>query len=134
MKRLNWWLYTVIIGALPLLIRFFIYLMVNDVNASYILNITDLVAFGLVLCIGNLKELEVQNDMRHDLKEGIKFAQLLLIILMSCFMWASYYMDLVTGSRLSERNILYCTLGLTFICFLSSLAVYYNPKYKNDEA
>lgn len=134
MKRTNWWIYTVLIGSLPILMRFSMYIVSNELKFNYILNDTDLVAFGLVLCIGNLKELESQGDISLILKERIKGSQFMLIVLMSAFLWMTYYVDIDKGAELNLKNISNSIQFLTSLSFLSSIAIYYHPKYKNDEA
>ena len=123
-----------LIGSLPILMRISMYLIVDDLTFDYVLNDTDIVAFGLVLCIGNLKELESQTEIGAKVKESIKGCQFILIIVMSAFLWTSYYTDIDETSKLNKIKISRCTQVLTTICFLSSIVIYYNPKYKNGEA
>lgn len=133
MRRINWWIYTIVIGALPVIVRFFLYLTVEKLDLDYVFNESDLIAFGLVLCISNLKELESQSGISATFREITKGSQILLIILMSGFLWVNYYTEIDRESDFEAKNIRYCTRFLSFMCFVSSVVIYYHPNFRNDE-
>ena len=57
MKKVKWLIYTVAIGLVPFLARFFVYMFTNSLTASYLLNEIDIIAFGLALHVANINEL-----------------------------------------------------------------------------
>ena len=64
-KKVKWLVYTVLVGLLPFIIRFLIFLIIKNVNYTFLLNASDFVAFGLVLHISNINELEYINDDKN---------------------------------------------------------------------
>lgn len=56
--KAKWFIYTVLVGLLPFFSRLFVFIIVTDKNISFLLNETDWVAFGLILHITNINELE----------------------------------------------------------------------------
>lgn len=57
MKKNRWLYYTVVVAALPILIRFIVYIMMNHHDTIDIFNPVDLVYFGLTLNLSNVNEL-----------------------------------------------------------------------------
>lgn len=58
MRATHWWIYIVLIGLVPLLVRFVMYVSVRSATLGFVVNEGDLVSFGLVLGVANLKELD----------------------------------------------------------------------------
>lgn len=56
-KKTKWLIYTVLVGLIPIMSRMLIWFVTNDGNID-ILNASDFVAFGLVLHISNINEIE----------------------------------------------------------------------------
>lgn len=62
MRATHWWIYTVLIGLLPLLVRFVMYVSLRSATLGFVINESDLVSFGLVLGVANLKEIDHRSD------------------------------------------------------------------------
>ena len=56
-KKIKWLIYTVLVGLIPILSRLLIWLVTKEGTVE-MLNASDFVAFGLVLHISNINEIE----------------------------------------------------------------------------
>ena len=66
-KKVKWLIYTVLVGLIPILARMLVW-SVSRSPKMELLNTSDLVAFGLVLHISNINEIEHLNSSEHSWK------------------------------------------------------------------
>ena len=120
--KIKWLIYTVLVGLIPVLSRSLIWFISQKRNLDF-LNAADFVAFGLILHISNINEIEHFNDRNRSWKtmhNGISIA------------FISFYSVLFACSLLGESNpghinvssITYCSICLSFVSFLISFSVY----------
>lgn len=57
-RKAKWFIYTVLVGMLPFIARCFVFLIMKQKQVASLINEADFVAFGLVLHITNVNELE----------------------------------------------------------------------------
>lgn len=120
--KIKWLIYTVLVGLIPVFLRLLIWTVLQNRTMDF-LNAADFVAFGLILHISNINEIEHFNDPEKSWKtlhNGISIA------------FISFYSVLFACSLLGEsnpglinvRSITYFSIGLSFISFLISFIVY----------
>jgi len=134
MRRLNWWLYSVVFGSMPILVRFLLYIPVPSADINFILDDSDLVSSGLILCIGNIKELELQVAMSDSFKAVTKVIQQMLIISMSGLLLLTYLLEVLIKTEQTitiQENLTILIRWATLACFLLSLTVYYHKDFDN---
>ena len=129
MTTKRWFYYTVIVGALPLIIRCFILLFLKDYNWRMFINPIDFVFLGLTL---NLTNLNVANNMSdiekaaHTFRENSVWWSTLAIIFLALNL-SILYID----GFMSEKILDGFTLKLSSILLcLGSLAYSYYIVYK----
>ena len=120
--KIKWLIYTVLVGLIPVLSRALIWFISQNRTIDF-LNAADFVAFGLILHISNINEIEHFNDSEKSWKtiqNGISIA------------FISFYSVLYACSILGQSNpglinvktITYFSLGLSLVSFLISFSVY----------
>ena len=57
-KKAKWLIYTVLVGLLPFISRSFAFLIMKERTIEFLFNEIDWVAFGLILHVSNVNELE----------------------------------------------------------------------------
>lgn len=110
MIKTKWLIYTVLIGLIPFIIRFLIYLVRNDVNVSYVLNEIDMIAFGLVLNVSNITELDGNNSVNDNWKTTNIGLSVFLVILFAAFLSVSYLSDLPGAETFNKSSIKWLSL------------------------
>ncbi len=120
--KVKWLIYTVLVGLIPVLSRALIWFISQNRTMDF-LNAADFVAFGLILHISNINEIEHFNDRNKSWKtthNGISFT------------FISFYGILFACSLLGQSNpglinvqsITYVSIGLSLVSFLISFIVY----------
>lgn len=120
-RKVKWLIYTVIVGLIPILSRLFSWLVTkNDVIPAF--SGSDFIAFGLVLHISIINEVEHINDLDKSWKtiqNGVSIA------------FIAFYSVLYTFTLLAPLNevtdkevIIKCSQILSFISLLISYSVF----------
>jgi len=133
MKKRKWFIYTVIIGLLPLMIRFFLFLVVNGIGSNYILNEVDLVTFGLILHISNINELEDKEKIERVWKTTCIGFSVVMLVLFSSLLAVGYLSDISKSIDINKNTLRYCALFLSSVSLIISYAIY-NRLNKIEEA
>jgi hypothetical protein len=124
MKKRKWFIYTVIIGLLPLMIRLFLYAVLNGLELSYVINEVDLVTFGLVLHISNINELEDKVNMDKVWKTTAIGISVIMLVLYSALLSIGYLSDAVDSVNINRRTLKMCAFLLSVLSFLNSYSIY----------
>lgn len=124
MKKRKWFIYTVIIGLLPLFIRSFLFIVMNGLEVSYILNEVDLVTFGLVLHISNINELEDKEGIDKVWKTTSIGISVVMLVLFSALLAIGYISDIATSININRATLKGCALFLGVASFISSFSIY----------
>lgn len=132
MKRIEWWVYTIGFGLIPLVLRIAVTFVVKPDNFMFIMNNSDLIGFNIVLCIGNLKELGEQREFSDAFKMGMKGLILFLMIPMSFFLGAIFLNEFHSNKLFDPSNLNSITYILSATCLFLSLNIYYNVKFVNS--
>lgn len=124
MRKSKWLIYTVVVGALPFLIRLLLYVISKRVQADYIINEIDMITFGLVLNITNINELEDDNEMSQQSKFNYKGISIVAIVLFAVFLGIAYVADMQKDSFLDKSNIKICSAILSLLSLGFSYSIY----------
>jgi hypothetical protein len=124
MTKSKWLIYTVLIGLIPFLVRLMIYLVSKNINTSYILNEIDMIAFGLVLNVSNITELDGNNTISDKWRMINMGLSVFLVILFTAFLGISYVADLPGVVIFNKSSIQHLSLGLSIGAFLFSYSIF----------
>ncbi len=130
--KIKWLIYTVLVGLIPVLSRALIWFISQNRTMDFF-NASDFVAFGLILHISNINEIEHFNDSEKSWKtiqNGFSIA------------FISFYSVLFACSLLGQSNpglinvqsITYFSIGLNFVSFLMSFIVYDRISKREQES
>lgn len=118
-KKTKWLIYTVLVGLIPILSRSLAWVVTNTGTVDF-LSSSDFVAFGLVLHISNINEIEHFGNVGKEWKtiqNGISIAFI-------AFYSVLYSLMLIGDKVVDITAITYCSIFLAFVSFLISYSVY----------
>lgn len=131
MKRVGWFLFTIIIGLIPFLLRVLIFLIIkSDENIlSFIINETDFIILGLIVNITNLLQLKDINLSSKNFGDTITkeytwisisfLITFLCIIIFSGILFFSYLYRL--GINLNILNLFLLKISSIILSIISIL-------------
>lgn len=122
-KNIKWLVYTVLVGLIPILSRLLVWGVTKDGTVE-LFNAADFVAFGLVLHISNINEIEhlsLDNKSWKTIQNGVSIA----FISFYSVLFALTLLNSPTNTTIDNDGIKYCVMLLSFISFLLSSAVFY---------
>ena len=61
-RHTKWLMYTVVIGLIPIILRFFLYFTLSNNYSINIISLSDIAIFGLIIHISIINELEHYSD------------------------------------------------------------------------
>lgn len=126
MTTKRWFYYTVIVGALPLIIRCFMLLFINDVHWRMFINPIDFVFLGLTL---NLTNINALNSMEETEKSFLAFREnstwwSTIVIIFLAINIGVLYLDgfmqvkVLKESSLKLASIILCLVSLAYSYFI----------------
>lgn len=121
-KKVKWLIYTVLVGLIPILIRLFIYFVINN-NSINLLSASDFISLGLVIHISIINEIEHFEYSDTSWKTIINGMSIVFIAVYSV-LFALIIINEGTESIINIETINFCTPVLSFVSFLLSYAVY----------
>lgn len=124
MIKTKWLIYTVLIGLIPFIIRFLIYLVRNDIEIDYAFNEIDMIAFGLVLNVSNITELDGNNSVDDKWKTTNIGLSVFLVILFAAFLSVSYLSELPGAETFNRTSIKWLSFITSFISFCFSYSIF----------
>jgi len=133
MKRIKWWIYTVLFGSIPFAIRLFLWVVLQDTPDYYFYNEVDIVTFGLVLLMGNLAELDEQPAFTRPLKVGLRGLLIFALVIQSGCLGISYCVELFGEKVFQKSSIKLVSTIFSATSLIMSLGIYYHPGFDNDE-
>lgn len=122
-KKNKWLIYTVLVGLIPILSRLLVWL-VTEPGVVNLITVSDFIAFGLVLHISNINEIEHLANNEKSWKTTQNGTSIIFIALYSvlfCLIMISESNPLIVNAEV----IKYCTIILAFISFLISFSVFH---------
>lgn len=125
MKKIRWLIYTVVIGLIPFILRFFIWWITkNNHSIDYVINEVDIVMFGLVLNLSIITELENEKDLEPKWRTKCNGFSVIMLILFSVFLGVSYFGDVTASDAIGTDKLkILCTV-LSIMSFFFCLSVY----------
>lgn len=118
-KKIKWLIYTVLVGLIPILCRLLAW-FVTHAGTVQCFSPSDFVAFGLVLHISNINEVEhigMVEKKWKTVQNGIS-------VTFIAFYSVLYTLTLLGDKVVDISAITYCSLSLAFFSFLISFAVF----------
>lgn len=122
-KKIKWLIYTVLVGLIPILSRLIVWGVTQPGTVS-LLAASDFIAFGLVLHISNINEIEHISDDNKSWKTTQNGTSITFIALYSVL----FALVLVSEGMPSFVNIFaakVCAIFLATVSFLISLSVFH---------
>lgn len=125
MKKKRWLYYTVIVGALPFIIRFVVFLLIASRTWDFLFNAVDFVFLGLTLNLTNINELNstkfkkksrYENTLSDENKESLIWWSTFFIVLLSTTLGMLYISEQIKYEIL-DKNAALC--GSICLCFVS---------------
>jgi len=118
-KKTKWLVYTVLVGLIPIMSRFVMWLVTKDGTVE-LLSPSDFVVFGLILHISNINEIEHFSTIGREWKT----VQNGISIVFIAFYSVLFAVTLIGGELVDIKSITYCTIFLAIVSFLLSFSVY----------
>ena len=122
-KKIKWLIYTVLVGLIPIISRLLVWL-VTESGTVNLLTANDFIAFGLILHISNINEIEHLDDKNKSWKTIQNGTSITFIALYSVL----FTLILLTEGIPAIVNInaiKFCTIFLALISFLISFSVFH---------
>lgn len=118
-KKIKWLIYTVLVGLIPILSRLMVWVVTKEGSID-LLSPSDFVAFGLVLHISNINEIEHFSDVEQEWKTSQNGISITFIAFYSVL----FALTLVGKTIVDVQAITICTIILSAVSFLISYSVY----------
>lgn len=123
-NKTKWLAYTVLVGLIPIISRLFVWLTAKS-ESMQPLAATDFVAFGLVLHISNINELEhVLSEQNKDWKTIQNGVSLIFVALYSV-LYAVLLIGEKNPSLIDMKSMLICVTSLALVSLLLSLSIFH---------
>lgn len=122
-RKIKWLIYTVLVGLIPIISRFLVW----GVTQSGIVNVlaaSDFIAFGLVLHISNINEIEHLSDFDKSWKTVQNGTSILFIALYSVLFCLTMLSESVP-KFVDSKVIKVCVIALAFISFSISFSIFH---------
>lgn len=122
-KKIKWLIYTVLVGLIPIISR----LLVWGVTQSGIVNLlaaSDFIAFGLILHISNINEIEHLSDSDKSWKTIQNGTSILFIALYSVLFCLTMLSEGIPDF-VDSQVITLCVIALALISFSISFSVFH---------
>ncbi|MGJ7504439.1 hypothetical protein ACSFBF_29065 [Variovorax sp. ZT5P49] len=119
----KWLAYTVLVGLIPILSRLLVWIIAKG-NVLAPLAATDFVAFGLVLHISNINELEhfsSQNKSWKTVQNGIS----VIFIAFYSVLFAVLLIGEKNPNLIDAQAMLFCVAALAVASFFLSLSIFH---------
>ena len=122
MLKLKWFIYTVLIGLIPVAARFIVVVVSPRANNEMLWNETDIASFGLTLNISNISVLEHENHQRQwkTIVNGLSIILLIFIALV----FALSFMKEIDPALISVQRLKQTSFVMAITSFILSYVVY----------
>lgn len=129
-KRVKWLIYTVLVGLIPIVSRFFIWLVSTSSTIS-LFNPSDFVAFGLVLHISNINEIEHIESCEPNWKTFQNGTSLAFIAFYGVLFALAVLSDTNPGI-INIETVKYSVMILCIVSFFLSYSVYHRISFMTE--
>ena len=129
-KKTKWLIYTVLMGLMPIICKLFLIIFLIDKQWSIVFNELDFAAFGLVLSVSNLNEL--QTDISENFQENWHIWSIGLSIILIIFFAIIFAISALTDISSMTSNKLFNRTSLKFgAIFLAVCSFFYSQMIFN---
>lgn len=122
-KKIKWLIYTVLVGLIPIISRFLVWGVTQPGTVS-LLAASDFIAFGLILHISNINEIEHLRDSNKSWKTVQNGTSILFIALYSV-LFSLVMLSESAPNFIDSLVVKICVIVLAFISFSISLSVFH---------
>ena len=120
--KVKWLIYTVLVGLIPVVLRALLWAISPDQTVD-LFNASDFVAFGLILHISNINEIEHFNDLGKSWKTFQNGTSIFLITVYS-FLFAAYLFGQANPGKINVSTVRTISMILSGVSFYLSFSVY----------
>ncbi|HHQ4571049.1 TPA: hypothetical protein ACSP3H_001912 [Aeromonas veronii] len=121
-KKTTWLIYTVLVGLIPIIARVLVWGMTSTGSISFF-SASDFIAFGLVLHISNINEVEHLDSSEKNWKTAQNGISILFITLYS-ILFSLIMLTEGIPNLIDIKTVSICVVSLSVISFLISYSVY----------
>lgn len=130
----KWFINTVIIGLIPIMIRIIIFLFLKDKSWNYLASSIDLIFFGLVLNLTNINELTNKRDIKNwDSRDHLLGVSIVFLVIFASTLGILYLSDQAKIQIVDLDSILLWSIVLAVIAFFVSFAIIYKLNTQKNE-
>lgn len=122
-KKIKWLIYTVLVGLIPILSRLFVW-SVTEPGTVSLITASDFIAFGLILHISNINEIEHLSDNEKSWKTVQNGTSIAFIAFYSV-LFAVIMVSEGVPHFIDVDAIKKCTVTLAIISLLISFSVFH---------
>lgn len=119
-KKIKWLIYTVIVGLIPIISRAIIWSLTKSFHIE-LFSPSDFIAFGLVLHISNINELEHITTIDQSWKTAHNGGSIVFIAIYSVL----FSISLLGQNNIESEILLKSAIALSIISTLLSYSIYY---------
>lgn len=120
--KVKWLIYTVLVGLIPVVLRALLWAISPDQTVD-LFSASDFVAFGLILHISNINEIEHFNDLEKSWKTFQNGTSIFLITVYS-FLFAAYLFGQANPGKINIGTVRTISMILSGVSFYLSFSVY----------
>ncbi len=121
-KKITWLIYTVLVALLPIGIRLLLWTLLQD-RSIELFNAGDFIAFGLILHIANINEIEHRHDSDKSWKtvhNGIS----IMFIIWYAILFTGYLVSEATTGIINTDATRFVAMATSVISFALSYSIY----------
>jgi hypothetical protein len=123
-NKTKWLAYTVLVGLIPIISRLFVWITAKS-ESMQLLAAPDFVAFGLVLHISNINELEHVSSERNKNWKTIQNGVSLTFVALYSVLYAVLLIGEKTPNLIDMKAMLICVISLAVVSLLLSLSIFH---------
>lgn len=120
--KVKWLIYTVLVGLIPIVLRALLW-VISPHQAIDLFSASDFVAFGLILHISNINEIEHFNDLEKSWKTFQNGTSIFLITVYS-FLFAAHLFGQANPGKINVDTVRTISVILNGVSFYLSFSVY----------
>ena len=120
--KVKWLIYTVLVGLIPIVLRALLW-AISPYQTVDLFSASDFVAFGLILHISNINEIEHFNDLEKSWKTFQNGTSIFLITVYS-FLFAAYLFGQANPGKINVGTVRTISMILSGVSFYLSFSVY----------
>jgi len=131
----RWFHYTVIVGALPILVRLFICMYLKDKSWDFAFCSVDFIFLGLTLNLTNLNEINLLKDkpeLSATFKEDKQWWSVITIIFLAVNLGSQYFCDIQDKQILDPSVVFWSSFALCAFSLLYSGNIIYKLHKTNS--